>query len=204
MNKDKLGFLIKLISPFSDIYYEADIDIYELKKNHLIFRCYDNLKDIILELFEIFEEKKFSLNFKNQNLNLIIEINKGLKGKDNISFQLEKKFLFSKFITELKNEINILKLKLNELEKGKKNSEIELLKNEIKALKDENNKKDITIQELSKKIIEIEIWKKRMEDKEINEINEKNLENIIDSKIITKKEELNFLLERFQNTRKRK
>jgi hypothetical protein len=98
MNKDKLGFLIKLISPFSDIYYEADIDIYELKKNHLIFRCYDNLKDIILELFEIFEEKKFSLNFKNQNLNLIIEINKGLKGKDNISFQLEKNFYFQNLL----------------------------------------------------------------------------------------------------------
>ena len=197
LNKDKLGFLIKLISPFSDIYYEIDIDIYQLKQNHLIFRCYDNLKDIILELFEIFEEKKFSLYFKNKNLNLIIEVNKGLKGKDNISFQLEKKFLFSKFITELKNEINILKLKFNELEKGKKNIEIETLKNEIQALKDENNKKDITIRELSTKIKEIENWKKRMEDKEINE---KNLENIIDSKIITKKEELNFLLERFQNT----
>ena len=83
-------------------------------------------------------------------------------------------------MSELKNKIELL-------DKEHKN-EINKLKSEIIALKEENKKRDL-------KINEILNWKNEIEKKKKEEIN--NL-NKIDSKIITKKEELDFITNRLK------
>ena len=110
---------------------------------------------------------------------LIIKLNKGISGEENITIELKAKNNSIEIVCEnLCEEINILKNKCNELEK------------EILLIKEENKKKDSIIQELLK-------WKKENDDMEKDE---KEWKNRIDSKIITKKEELDFLSDRIQNT----
>ena len=101
---------------------------------------------------------------------------------------LKKNSLSLQEINEnLSREVSELKNKIELLDKEHKN-EINKLKSEIIALKEENKKRDL-------KINEILNWKNEIEKKKKEEIN--NL-NKIDSKIITKKEELDFITNRLK------
>ena len=126
-----------------------------------------------------------------------MEINKGIKGKEKIYFELQIKYIDFHNTSKLYEEINSLKLKISELEKQQNKNEFKKINDEITALKEKNTKKDLIIEKLSKSLEEIEKWKKEIEDRENNE---KNWRNKIDSKIITKKEELDFISDRIQNT----
>ena len=89
----------------------------------------------------------------------------------------------------LSKEVSYLKNKSEILEKENKNNknEINILKNDIFALKEENKKRDLKINELLN-------WKNEMKEKE-----KKKNTFTFDSKIITKKEELNLITNRIKN-----
>ena len=196
-NEDKIMLKIEEKSLFSIIYYEKIIGFEELKKRHHIFRYYDEIDEAVSDFFAIFEEKNFKFDFKSGNPKLELEINKGIKGKEKIYFELQIKYIDFHNTSKLYEEINSLKLKISELEKQQNKNEFKKINDEITALKEKNTKKDLIIEKLSKSLEEIEKWKKEIEDRENNE---KNWRNKIDSKIITKKEELDFISDRIQNT----
>ena len=180
----KLGFIIRESPLESKNYYYNFYDFEELKGLSKSFRCFDNIMEAIISIQEIFEDKKPILKFENDSIVLIVKINKIGKGEDFVNFRLNKKSLSLKEICEnLSKEVNNLKKELKEL-KEEKNNDINELKEEIKMLKKE-------IQELKN-----------------NKMNENDLirrNNAIDSKIIEKKEELDFItnrlkqIDKFQN-----
>lgn len=179
-NSEQLVINVRQLSSISKSFYEVCLTFEELKKLSRSFRYYDNIDQAILNIYEIFENKKYSIQKENGNLNLIIKVNKGISGEENINIGLKVKNNSIENICEnLCEEINILKNRVNELEKKNKDLEDNFYK-ELRIIKEENKKKDIIIEELMK--------------------SKKENENFIDSKIITKKEELDFLSSRIQNT----
>ena len=185
---EKLGITLKEnISPIK-VYYSNNFNLEELRNIHKYFRVFDNINEAISNIQDIFEEKKVNLKIENDNFFLILKINKIGKGEDSITIELIKNSLSTEEINiNLFKEVTELKNKIENLNKEHKN-EIDRLKNEIIALKEEDKKRDL-------KINEILNWKNKIEEKEKEETN--NL-NAIDSKIINKKEELDFITNRLK------
>ena len=208
---EKLYINVKELSSISNIYYEEYFTLEQLKKLNKSFRYFDNIEEVVLNIYQIFEQKNASIKIEDNYLCIIINVNKGLVGNENISLKLVPKSLSLENICkslcqeinelkanyiEIKKEIEIIKEQNNKNEDikykeifDKMNKEIEMLKLEIKNLKDEKNKSEQIM-------LEIQKWKKDVEEKEKEE---NNLKNKIDSKIITKKEELNLISDRIQN-----
>lgn len=136
------------------------------------------LEEIFSVLLACFEEKKIILKELN-NSQLILEIKlMSLTGKEkNVDIKLfQKEMKQDSLVKELCKKINLL-----EEENKILKQEIQLIKNELKEIKNWKNNKE----EEFKKLIEI---KK-------DEINLKN----IDSKIITKADELKFIENTYKN-----
>lgn len=189
-NSEQLIINVRQASSVSKIFYEESLTLEQLQKLSRSFRYYDNINEAISNIYEIFENKKFSIQKDNNNICLIIKLNKGISGEENVNIGLRAKNNSIQNVCEnLCEEIIVLKNKINELEK--KNQELEdKFDKKIQMIKEENKRKDIIIEELVK-------WKK-----EKDEIDKENKEwkNTIDSKIITKKEEIDFISDRIQNT----
>ena len=211
LNSENLYINAKEISSISNVFYEETFTLEQLKNINRSFRYFDTIDELIINIYQIFEEKKAFLKIEDNKLYIIFKINKGLVGNEEISIKLKSENLsLDNICISLCKEINELKIKYNELKKeiddikeqnnknkeikykdiiDKMNKEIEMLKLEIKNLKEDKNKSDKIIQEMQK-------WIKNVEEKEKEEI---NLKNKIDSKIIIKKEELNLISDRIQN-----
>lgn len=195
---EKLGIKLKENLSSIKVYYSNNFNLEELRNIHKSFRVFDNINEAVSNIQDIFEEKKVNLKIEKDNIFLILKINKIGKGEDLISIELKKNLLSLQEINEnLSQEVSKLKNKIEDLENGNKNhknemdklkNEIDELKNEIIILKEENKKRDL-------KINEILNWKNKIEEKEKEEIN--NLKKI-DSKIITKKEELDLITNRLK------
>ena len=176
---EQLIINVRQLSSASKTFYEGAFTLDQLQKLSKSFRYYDNTNELISNIYEIFEAKKYSINSENNNMQLTVKIPKGIYGEENIILALKPKSNSIEIVCEnLCEEINILKNKVKELDK------------EIQLIKEENKKKDAVIEELVK-------WKRENDEKEKEEIDWKNK---IDSKIITKKEELDLLSDRIQNT----
>ncbi len=170
----KLGFRIKESSLQAKKCYENYFSLEELKNLCKYFRIFENLNEVIsmIEEEDLFNEKQINLKEVNEKVYLILKINKMGKGEEIIDLELNQKYLTLDEICEnLINEINYLK-----------NKEIKSLKEEIKYLREENNKKNLIIKEILE-------WKNKMQ---------KGMDNIIDSKIIKKEEELNLITNRLK------
>ena len=190
LTSEKLGIKLKENSSSINIYYSNSFNLEELQIIHRSFRYFDNINEAVSYIQDIFEEKKVNLKMENDTLCLILKINKIGKGEDLISIGLKKNNLSLQEINEnLSKEISYLKNKSEILEKENNNNknEINILKNDIFALKEENKKRDLKINELLN-------WKNEMKEKE-----KKKNTFTIDSKIITKKEELNLITNRLKN-----
>ena len=114
-----------------------------------------------------------------------------------ISLELKKNSLsLEKICGNLIKEIKYLKNKIIELEKEinilKEKKEYNELIEEMKLIKEENNKKDLVIEELLN-------WKKNIEKESENKKNSKKIKFNIDSKIIEKKSELDFIVNELKN-----
>ena len=190
LTSEKLGIKLKENSSSINIYYSNSFNLEELQIIHRSFRYFDNINEAVSYIQDIFEEKKVNLKMENDTLCLILRINKIGKGEDLISIELKKNNLSLQEINEnLSKEVSYLKNKIEIQEKENNNNknEINILKNDIFALKEENKKRDLKINELLN-------WKNEMKEKE-----KKKNTFTIDSKIITKKEELNLITNRLKN-----
>ena len=183
LTSEKLGIKLKENSSSINIYYSNSFNLEELQIIHRSFRYFDNINEAVSYIQDIFEEKKVNLKMENDTLCLILRINKIGKGEDLISIGLKKNNLSLQEINEnLSKEVSYLKNKIEIQEKENNNN-----KNEINILKND-------IYTLNIKINELLNWKNEMKEKE-----KKKNTFTFDSKIITKKEELNLITNRLKN-----
>ena len=196
-NLEKIGIQIKESAFDQNFFYENFFNLEELHNINKYFRIFDNIDETISNIEIILEEKKSSIKIENNKLMLILKFNKIGKGEELISLELKKYSLSIKKICEnLTKEIKILKNKVSEQEKEinilKEKKENNDLFNEIQFIKEENNKKDVIIEELL-------IWKKNVEKELENKKTSKKLKHDIDSKIIEKQNELDFIINELKN-----
>ena len=184
-SSENLGIKLKENLTSVKVYYSNNFNLEELRNIHKSFRAFDNINEAVSNFQDIFEAKKVNLKIENDKIFLVLKIPKIGKGEDLISIELKKKSLSLEEINEnLSKEISELRNKIEFLEKN----EIIKLKNEIINLKEENKKRDLKINELLN-------WKNNVEG---NEKKETKNSNQIDSKIINKKEELDFITNRLK------
>ena len=185
---ENLGIKLKENISSVKVYYSNIFNLEELRNIHKSFRVFDNINEAVTNIQVIFEEKKVNIKKENDNIFLILKIPKIGRGEDLISIELNKKSLSIEELNEnLSKEVSELKNRIEVLEKENKNNknEINELKNEIIILKEENKKRDLKMNEILNKIDKKEIVV-------ANDINN------IDSKIITRKEELDFITNRLK------
>ena len=179
---ENLGIKLKENLTSTKVYYSNVFNLEELRNIHKSFRAFDNINEAVSNIQDIFEEKKVNIKIESGNIFLLLKIPKIGKGEDSISIELKKNSLSLQEINEnLSKEVSELKNKIEHLEKN----EIVKLKNEIIALKEENKKRDLKIDEILNKIGD-------------NEKTAVNNYNKLDSKIITSKEELDFITNRLK------
>ena len=174
MSKKNIIMKISNTTKLEDIFYEHYFDFDELVKLDRTFRLYDELEEIFSTLITCLNEKKIIIKeVKNDEIILGLKIIMPMTGKEKIiDLKLNKKELEKdSIIKELCKKINILE----EENKNLKN-ETKSLKDEIKVIKDELN-----------------VIKKWKEDNEKEKENKKKLKSVIDSKILAKFEDYQFI-----------
>ena len=185
--KDKNSIIIYAtkINQLSDFFYESILSFDDFVKLDKIFRAYDELDEIFSIIVDCFQEKKIVIKeVKDDELQLGIKF-MSLTGKEKIvDINLNKKEI---------NQDSIIK------ELCKK---INLLEEENKSLKNENKNIKEELKTMRNELDEVKKWQKNKEE-EINKLieikrDEKNLVNI-DSKIIKKTDELEFIEKIYKN-----
>ena len=172
--------------------YSQSLSYESITKDSRYFLMCDTIFDIMNELSDLVSDNKVSISKNTSNLI--------------VNFQLSshkfKEAIFTLFYKEKMkvDEIGILNKRIEEhkkeIEEHKK--EIEEHKKEIKDQKKEieEHKKEIEeqkkeIEYLKQRLINIEKWKNEMIENKTTNIIKENI--IIDSKIITQKEQINFI-----------
>ena len=187
INKTESSILIKANEiQNSNSLYKVELGLnafYQLSKG---FKMFDNLDDICEALNNILMSKKVSMIKKNYSLFIIFTIN--LIGGKEQEIKIE---LFIGDIEVIRNiKINQLENEIKEI-KGDKN----ILLKKIKELED-------IIKAQNNEIEKIKNWQNEynteLQQMKLNKINDIFL-NRIDSKIINKKEDLEFLEKRLKN-----
>ena len=221
INKTETGILFEANQvKNSNIIYSIELslnDFYQLSKG---FKMFDTLEEICDALHNIFISKKVSIMKKSYSFFIILTINL-IKGKEQeINIELNSNITNSgnndikmqnSNINELENEIeqlkydkNILLKRINNLEDLVKaqNNELEKYKNiaiEQKNIIGKINNLEKASNEQKKEIEKIKTWKNEY-DYEIQEMQANKITlSKIDSKIINKIEELEFLENRLKN-----
>ena len=192
-SSEKLGIKLKNLSSVTNIYHENFFTLEELQKLNIIFFNFNNLDNVISKTKDIFYEKNISLKFENNNVILNVNISKDNNEEKLISLELKQKlFTLGEICQDLCKEVLYLKNKMKE--KDKKNAnKINELKNEINQLKNEINQLKNGGKDL--KINDIEKINKPIVN---NEIKVNNNEIKIDSKILIKKQEIDFITNRLK------
>jgi len=174
MSKKNIIMKISNTTKLEDIFYEHYFDFDELVKLDRTFRSYDELEEIFSSLITCLNEKKIIIKeVKNDEIILGLKIIMPMTGKEKIiDLKLNKKEL------EKDSVIKELCKKINILEEENKN-----LKNETKSLKDE-------IKVIKDELNAIKKWK---EDNEREKENKNKWKQVIDSNILTKFEDYQFI-----------
>ncbi len=178
-NKDQNKIFIKLskLNELIDIFYETTLTLEEMMKLDKMFRAYDDLEELYESFKAFFEEDKVMIKeVKDDSITMGLKIS-SMTGKE--------KIVEIKIYKKEKMKDNIIKelcVKINKLEEENKN-----LKNEIKTIRND-------LDELKK-------WKNEKEDdmKKLIKIKKNNITELIDSKILTKKEEFEFIEKAYKN-----
>ena len=224
INKTETGILFEANQvKNSNIIYSIELslnDFYQLSKG---FKMFDTLEEICDALQKIFISKKVSIMKKSYSFFIILTINLIKGKKQEINIELNSNITNSgnndikmqnSNINELENEIeqlkydkNILLKRINNLEDLVKaqNNELEKYKNiaiEQKNIIERINNIEKASNEQKKEIEKIKNWKNEydyeIQEMQANKINKITLSKI-DSKIINKIEELEFLENRLKN-----
>ena len=178
LSKNKIIFHALKLNELVENFYENGFTFDELVKLDKTFRAYDELEEIFLIFLNIFEEQKTIIKeIKDEFITLGLKIS-SIIGKEKI---IEIK-LFRKEMNQ-DSLVKELCKKINQLEHENK-----ILKEEMKSFRDELN--------------ELKNWKNEKENEFKKLIQEKKnkaaLENI-DSKILTKAEDLKFIENAYKN-----
>ena len=159
--------------------YKKETLINELRNNKYLSLC-ENNNDMLEELFNLIDNKKYTLNEEKDN-EIILSIEVPMKKIKEITFNLEKKEKDTNtIINDLITKNNELKSKIDTLNLQSKD-----LKDDIDYLKFKNNDKKFTdlFNELNGKIDNLEL---KINQKKLEEQKEKN--NLISQvNILTKK-----------------
>ena len=183
ISKNNIQFSVKLccseqisitlyeINTISSFYYVANLTLMSMIKLNKIFKIYDSLEEAFNFLEKNFDKNKVDINISGENISLVIKIFSPFGQEEEIVIPLEKKIKDKSLMDEtLCKEINELKKKVCFLE----NENINL-----------------------KKLIEnINLRVNKLENND--EIKSTNTEIQIDSKIITKKDEIQFIENRLK------
>ena len=166
--------------------YKVELGLNAFSQLSKGFKMFDKLDEICDALHNILISKKVSLINKNYSLFIIFTIN--LIGGKEQQIKIE---LFSRDIDDTRN------IKINQLE-----NEIKELKNDKNILLKKINELEDIIKVQNNEIEKIKNWQNEynseLQQLKINKIND-IAHNRIDSKIINKKEELEFLEKRLKN-----
>lgn len=90
---EKLYINPKELSSISIIYYEEYFSLEQLKNINKSFRYFDDIEEVVLNIYQIFEQKNASIKIEENYLCIIINVNKGLVGNEKISLKLVPKSL---------------------------------------------------------------------------------------------------------------
>ena len=113
---EKIGFKIKEIPSQQKIIYDIYLSLEELQNISRYFRVFDNINEALINIEEIFQEKNVNIKAENNNLFLILQINKIGKGKEIVEINLEKRPLSLEEINiMLENDIKNLKIEVEHL-----------------------------------------------------------------------------------------
>ena len=133
-DKEALIILCYDIKNLDGICYEIKIQIQEIYNINDIFRQYNNIKDIFCLIIDLINEQKYKIEKKNENSLIFSFIVTDIKKIDKkVEFILKNKNNndIKEYINILSNEIRVLRNN-NEIN----NKEIKELKEEIKIIKD--------------------------------------------------------------------
>jgi len=204
-SNERIGFKIKEVSSEAKIFYGKYLSLEELQKISKSFRVFDNIDEALTSIEDLFQESNASIKSENENLYINLQINKVGKVKEIVEIKLDKRAFSLKEMNEkLENDVKNLKIEIEEIKNCNKN-----LKEEIKYLKDkiENNNPNEK-NEINNLKKEIELLKKELGILSTNGKQTQNkisIINKINSEIINKKEELDFIenrlkyMEQFKN-----
>ena len=201
LNLNKKDYLVKVIlsdkiiinlqeikNIYPQIYYK-DLTLEAFYEINKLFKQYDTLEECYDCLLKFFEKNKVSISKNGDNFSIQFQINSLFGDYEEIIINLQKKPMSKNDIinNKLYEEINELKNKIKSLEEDTKQ-----LRNIIESLQKENSD--------YKALIESRLSK--LEQK--NQEPKIELELDLDSKIITTKEEYNFITERLKKYFKKK
>ena len=166
----------------SPIIYSISLTLKDLWHYNKIFKIYETIDESYNIIEKLFLKEKVSIRKTNDNFSLILKINLPFGDEDEIIIPLTKKHAEkSQTNDRLINEINQLKTR-------------------IKVLEEENTSFKNIIKNLESRILTLENKNSVLEIPSVNKISkimEKN-EIILDSKIINKNEEIDFVINRLK------
>ena len=90
-NSEQLIINARQLSSILKSFYEICLNFEELKKLRRSFRHYDNINEAMINIYEIFDNKKYAIQKENDSIYLILKINRGISGEENINIGLKTK-----------------------------------------------------------------------------------------------------------------
>lgn len=122
---EQLLLFVNEENKFNSCCYQESFSLEKLQKINKCFKQFDSIDEIIIVLKEIISDKKVSIKKINNDLIIIIKVNKLGKGEEVINFILSKKRLSNEMIIQnLINHINNMEVEINKLKKEKINTNV--------------------------------------------------------------------------------
>ena len=165
-----ITFICQNIAQLSNYGYKNKYSLEDLIKLNKLFQYFSSGEEILSIFSELFKKEKISIQKEKEDIQLIIKLS-------NIAGEEEKVIL-------------ILNKTLLDKDELKCNYIMQI--NDLKIILEEERKKN---ENLSKRVEALEEWRKKKEMEEIEE-----LKNKINSNIIEKSKEINFIIDRLKNT----
>ena len=108
--EEELIIMIKEENIISSGYYQISLPLGELYKISKCFRFFDTIDETIESLKDIINDKKINIKKNNDSLELIMKLNKGGKGEEEVNLKLSKNNLeTAKIIDYLIEQMNEMK-----------------------------------------------------------------------------------------------
>ena len=180
--------------------YSINLTLKELGQYNKIFKMYETIEESYNSLEKLFLKEKVSIKYADNKFCFVLIMNSPLGDEEEIILPLEKKHIDKIQINDiLINQTNQLKKRIKILE-DENASFKNIIRNLESKILENDSFKDI-IKNLETKILSLENKMKVLEKSEIIENKNKVIESpktILDSKIIDKIEEIEFIIKRLK------